>query len=76
MGHCRMRGDCDGSTLASNRNLACMNRTRGIVLRSTLRLLFVAWNMGEWHQFARLSAFSTEYKAKLIGTFLLTWSSI
>jgi SulP family sulfate permease len=35
-------------------------------------LLFVAWNMGEWHQFARLSAFSTEHKAKLLGTFLLT----
>jgi SulP family sulfate permease len=35
-------------------------------------LLFVAWNMGEWHQFARLSAFSVEHRAKLLGTFLLT----
>jgi sulfate permease, SulP family len=35
-------------------------------------LLFVAWNMGEWHAFARLSAFSFEYRAKLLSTFLLT----
>ncbi len=35
-------------------------------------LLFVAWNMGEWHQFARLSSFSMEHRAKLVGTFLLT----
>ncbi|MDQ2736421.1 MAG: SulP family inorganic anion transporter, partial [Pseudomonadota bacterium] len=35
-------------------------------------LLFVAWNMGEWHAFMRLSAFSFEYRAKLVGTFLLT----
>ena len=35
-------------------------------------LLFVAWNMGEWHAFARLSAFPIEYRAKLFATFLLT----
>ena len=35
-------------------------------------LLFVAWNMGEWHQFARLRAFSIEHRVKLVGTFLLT----
>ncbi len=35
-------------------------------------LLFVAWNMGEWREFRRLRAFSVEYRAKLVGTFLLT----
>jgi SulP family sulfate permease len=35
-------------------------------------LLFVAWNMGEWREFMRLGAFSLEYRAKLIGTFVLT----
>ena len=35
-------------------------------------LMFVAWNMGEWREFARVGAFSVEYRAKLIGTFLLT----
>jgi SulP family sulfate permease len=35
-------------------------------------LLFVAWNMGEWHAFVRLSAFSFENRAKLLSTFLLT----
>ncbi len=35
-------------------------------------LLFVAWNMGEWREFTRIGAFSFEYRAKLIGTFLLT----
>jgi sulfate permease, SulP family len=35
-------------------------------------LLFVAWNMGEWHAFARLSAFSFEDRAKMVSTFLLT----
>jgi SulP family sulfate permease len=35
-------------------------------------LLFVAWNMGEWRQFMRLGSFSFEYRAKLLGTFLLT----
>jgi SulP family sulfate permease len=35
-------------------------------------LLFVAWNMGEWHAFGRLSAFSLEDRVKLFATFLLT----
>ena len=35
-------------------------------------LLFVAYNMGEWHQFARLRQFSLQYRTVLIGTFLLT----
>jgi sulfate permease, SulP family len=35
-------------------------------------LLFVAWNMGEWHEFARLRHFSTPYRTILIGTFLMT----
>lgn len=35
-------------------------------------LLFVAWNMGEWHEFARLRRFSIQYRTILVGTFLLT----
>ena len=35
-------------------------------------LLFVAWNMGEWHEFARLRNFSTQYRTILVGTFALT----
>ena len=35
-------------------------------------LLFVAWNMGEWHEFARLRHFSTQYRTILVGTFVLT----
>lgn len=35
-------------------------------------LLFVAWNMGEWHEFRRLRNFSVQYRTVLIGTFLLT----
>jgi SulP family sulfate permease len=35
-------------------------------------LLFVAWNMGEWHEFARLRQFSMAYRTVLIGTFVLT----
>ncbi len=35
-------------------------------------LLFVAWNMGEWHEFGRLRNFSTQYRTILLGTFLLT----
>ncbi|MFO1274246.1 MAG: SulP family inorganic anion transporter [Rubrivivax sp.] len=35
-------------------------------------LLFVAWNMGEWHEFARLKNFSLQYRTILVGTFLLT----
>jgi sulfate permease, SulP family len=35
-------------------------------------LLFVAWNMGEWHEFARLRNFSLRYRSILLGTFFLT----
>jgi len=35
-------------------------------------LLFVAWNMGEWHEFARLRKFSPQYRMVLLGTFFLT----
>jgi SulP family sulfate permease len=35
-------------------------------------LLFVAWNMGEWHEFARLRHFSLHYRTILVGTFALT----
>jgi SulP family sulfate permease len=33
-------------------------------------LLFVAWNMGEWHEFARLRQFSNHYRLLMLGTFL------
>ena len=35
-------------------------------------LLFVAWNMGEWHEFGRLRQFSMNYRVILLATFLLT----
>jgi sulfate permease, SulP family len=35
-------------------------------------LLFVAWNMGEWREFARLRRFSVPYRVILLGTFFLT----
>jgi sulfate permease, SulP family len=35
-------------------------------------LMFVAWNMGEWHEFARLRRFSPQYRTILVGTFALT----
>lgn len=35
-------------------------------------LLFVAWNMGEWHEFTRLRHFLLPYRATLLGTFMLT----
>jgi SulP family sulfate permease len=35
-------------------------------------LLFVAWNMGEWHEFVRLRRFNLPYRAILLGTFALT----
>lgn len=35
-------------------------------------LAFVAWNMGEWREFARLKHFSLPYRTILVGTFLLT----
>lgn len=35
-------------------------------------LLFVAYNMGEWHEFVRLRHFSNNYRAILLATFALT----
>jgi SulP family sulfate permease len=35
-------------------------------------LLFVAWNMGEWSEFARLRQFSLQYRTIMLATFLLT----
>jgi sulfate permease, SulP family len=35
-------------------------------------LLFVAWNMGEWREFARLRHYSNHYRLVMLGTFLLT----
>ncbi len=35
-------------------------------------LMFVAWNMGEWREFARLKNFSYSYRTILLSTFLLT----
>ena len=35
-------------------------------------LLFVAWNMGEWHEFVRMRRFSAHYRLMLVSTFALT----
>ncbi|MCK6425298.1 MAG: STAS domain-containing protein [Burkholderiaceae bacterium] len=35
-------------------------------------LMFVAWNMGEWREFARLKQFMLPYRTVLLGTFFLT----
>jgi sulfate permease, SulP family len=35
-------------------------------------LLFVAYNMGEWREFARLKQFSFNYRAVMLSTFFLT----
>ncbi len=35
-------------------------------------LLFVAWNMGEWREFARLRHYSNHYRLVMLGTFVLT----
>lgn len=35
-------------------------------------LMFVAWNMFEGHQFARLRQFSAAYRTLMLGTFVLT----
>lgn len=35
-------------------------------------LMFVAWNMGEWREFAHLRRFSAGYRTILVGTFVLT----
>jgi SulP family sulfate permease len=35
-------------------------------------LFFVAWNMGEWKEFAHLRRYSTHYRVLMLGTFTLT----
>jgi SulP family sulfate permease len=35
-------------------------------------LVFVAWNMGEWREFARLTHFAVTYRVTLLATFFLT----
>jgi SulP family sulfate permease len=35
-------------------------------------LLFVAWNMGEWREFARLRHFTNHYRLMLLSTFFVT----
>jgi sulfate permease, SulP family len=35
-------------------------------------LMFVAWNMGEWREFAKLKHFRLPYRTVLLGTFFLT----
>jgi SulP family sulfate permease len=35
-------------------------------------LVFVAWNMGEWREFAHLRKYSTHYRVLMLGTFALT----
>ena len=35
-------------------------------------LMFVAWNMGEWHAFTNLKQFRTPYRITLLAVFLLT----
>jgi SulP family sulfate permease len=35
-------------------------------------LFFVAWNMGEWREFAHLRRYSTQYRMLMLGTFGLT----
>jgi SulP family sulfate permease len=35
-------------------------------------LLFVAFNMGEWHEFVQLRRYSTHYRVLMLGTFFLT----
>ncbi|GAA6141728.1 SulP family inorganic anion transporter [Hydrogenophaga sp. 5NK40-0174] len=35
-------------------------------------LLFVAWNMGEWREFARMRQFSAHYRLMMLTTFFVT----
>ncbi len=35
-------------------------------------LLYVAWNMGEWHEFAALRRAGNHYRVLMLGTFVLT----
>ncbi len=46
----------------------------GSIPLSTLAaiLMFVAWNMGEWREFARLKSYRLPYRITLLAVFLLT----
>ncbi len=46
----------------------------GLVPLSVLAgiLFFVAWNMGEWREFAHLGRYSMHYRVLMLGTFALT----
>lgn len=35
-------------------------------------LVFVAWNMGDWHEFARMRRFSPHYRLVMLSTFAMT----
>lgn len=35
-------------------------------------LLYVAWNMGEWHEFVQMRQHSAHYRLLMLGTFFLT----
>lgn len=35
-------------------------------------LMFIAWNMGDWHEFSRLPLFSAPYRTLVLTTFVLT----
>ena len=35
-------------------------------------LLFTAWNMGEWHEFAHMRQYKLYYRVLMLGTFFLT----
>ena len=35
-------------------------------------LMFVAWNMGDWHEFARMRRFSPHYRLVMLSTFAMT----
>jgi SulP family sulfate permease len=35
-------------------------------------LMYVAWNMGEWHEFTHLKNYRMPYRVTLVGVFLLT----
>ncbi len=35
-------------------------------------LVFVAWNMGDWHEFSRMRRFSPHYRLVMLSTFALT----
>ncbi|MDO5693619.1 MAG: SulP family inorganic anion transporter [Pseudomonadota bacterium] len=48
--------------LASSIPLACLAAI----------LMFVAWNMGEWREFARLKSYRITYRVTLVTVFLLT----